>query len=42
MDPAVRVDEAHQVAEDVEKRVRERVGGIAEVLVHVGPGTSHE
>jgi len=33
VDPAMRVDEAHQVAEEVEKRVQERVGGIAEVLI---------
>lgn len=42
VDPEMRVEEAHQVAEMVEKRVRERVGGIAEVLVHVGAVTLHK
>lgn len=39
--PDMRVDEAHKVAEIVEQRVRDRVGGIAEVLVHVGAATLH-
>lgn len=41
VDPQMRVDEAHRVAEQVERRVREQVGGIAEVLVHVGAATLH-
>lgn len=41
VDPAMRVDEAHRVAEEVGRRVREQVGGIAEVLVHVGAATLH-
>jgi len=41
VDPAMRVDEAHRVAEEVERRVRAQVGGVAEVLVHVGAATLH-
>jgi cation diffusion facilitator family transporter len=41
VDPAMTVARSHEVAREVERRVRERVGGIAEVLVHVGAATAH-
>jgi cation diffusion facilitator family transporter len=37
IDPATRVDEAHEVTERVEHLVRSQVPGVIEVLVHVGP-----
>jgi cation diffusion facilitator family transporter len=36
VDPALTVREAHAIARAVEARLREEVGGIAEVLVHIG------
>ncbi len=39
VDPQMSVADSHAVAREVARRVRERVGGIAEVLVHVGPST---
>lgn len=41
VDPRMSVAESHGIAEEVQRRVRERVGGIAEVLVHVGPAPAH-
>jgi cation diffusion facilitator family transporter len=41
VDPRMTVAESHEIAEEVERRVRERIGGIAEVLVHVGAAALH-
>lgn len=41
VDPDICVKDAHRLAEEVERRVREQVGGIAEVLVHIGAATLH-
>jgi cation diffusion facilitator family transporter len=42
VDPTLSVFEAHRIAEEVEERVKEQIGGIAEVLVHVGAATMHQ
>jgi len=41
VDPEMTVAKSHEIAELVERRVRERIEGIAEVLVHVGAATLH-
>jgi len=41
VDPQITVARSHEIAEAVERRVRERIGGVAEVLVHVGAATLH-
>lgn len=41
VDPEMTVAESHRIAEEVERRVREGVEGVAEVLVHVGASTLH-
>lgn len=41
VDPAMTVAKSHEIAEEVEHLVRERIGGIVEVLVHVGAATAH-
>jgi len=41
VDPRMTVEESHHLTKEVERQVRTRVGGIAEVLVHVGPVTLH-
>jgi cation diffusion facilitator family transporter len=41
VDPKMTVGESHQLAKEVERRIRHRVGGITEVLVHVGPISLH-
>jgi len=42
VDPQMTVARSHEIAEEVERRVRERVTGVAEVLVHVGPATHQD
>jgi cation diffusion facilitator family transporter len=42
VDPAMRVDQAHEVAEKVTRVIRGRVPEVMEVLVHVGPSGLHE
>jgi cation diffusion facilitator family transporter len=37
VDPKMTVAESHNLVKEVERRIRNRVGGITEVLVHVGP-----
>lgn len=39
VDPGMTVEESHNLAKKVERRIRSQVGGITEVLVHVGPVT---
>ena len=41
VDPQLTVAQGHTIGDEVERRVRERIGGIAEVLVHVGAATLH-
>jgi cation diffusion facilitator family transporter len=41
VDPKMTVEESHHLVKEVEHRIRDRVGGITEVLVHVGPVTLH-
>jgi cation diffusion facilitator family transporter len=41
VDPRMTVAESHEIAEEVERRVRERIGGVAEVLVHIGAAALH-
>jgi cation diffusion facilitator family transporter len=41
VDPKMTVEESHNLVKEVERRIRDRVGGIAEVLVHVGPVALH-
>jgi cation diffusion facilitator family transporter len=41
VDPTLSVAAAHAIAEAVEEQVRTQVGGVAEVLVHVGAATLH-
>ena len=41
VDPEMTVAQSHNLAEEVERRIREQVGGVAEVLVHVGAATIH-
>jgi hypothetical protein len=41
VDPTLPVVEAHAIAEAVTAAVREQVGGVAEVLVHLGAATPH-
>jgi len=35
------VMESHRISEEVARRVKERIGGVAEVLVHIGAAGSH-
>jgi len=41
VDPQLTIGQGHEIGDEVERRVRERIGGIAEVLVHVGAATLH-
>lgn len=41
VDPEMTVEESHHLAEEIERQIRNKVGGITEVLVHVGPVTLH-
>jgi cation diffusion facilitator family transporter len=41
VDPKMTVEESHNLVKVVERRIRDRVGGITEVLVHVGPAALH-
>lgn len=41
VDPRMTVEESHHLVEEVERRIRSQIGGITEVLVHVGPITLH-
>jgi hypothetical protein len=41
VDAQLTVARGHQIGEEVERRVRERIPGVAEVLVHVGAATLH-
>jgi len=35
------VMESHKISEEVARRVKERIGGVAEVLVHIGAAGFH-
>jgi cation diffusion facilitator family transporter len=37
VDPRMTIEESHKLVKEVEHRIRNEVGGITEVLVHVGP-----
>jgi cation diffusion facilitator family transporter len=37
VDPRMTVEESHDLVKEVERRIRNQVPGITEVLVHVGP-----
>ena len=39
--PEMTVAEAHNISEEVERRVQERIEGVAEVLVHIGAASFH-
>ena len=39
VDPDLTVPQSHLLAEEVERRIRDQVGGVTEVLVHVGAAT---
>jgi cation diffusion facilitator family transporter len=41
VDPQMTVAKAHAIAERVQQRVRERTGGVAEILVHLGAAALH-
>jgi cation diffusion facilitator family transporter len=41
VDPLMTVEESHNLVREVERRIRDRVSGITEVLVHVGPVSLH-
>jgi cation diffusion facilitator family transporter len=41
VDPQMTVVTAHQITQDVERRVQERIEGVAEVLVHIGAASFH-
>jgi cation diffusion facilitator family transporter len=41
VDPDMTVAQSHRLAEEVERRIREQVGGVSEVLIHVGAATLH-
>ena len=41
VDPEMTVAKSHQLVDEVERRVRDQLGGVAEVLVHVGAATQH-
>ncbi len=41
VDPKMTVEESHHLAKEVKRRIRDHVGGITEVLVHVGPDALH-
>jgi cation diffusion facilitator family transporter len=41
VDPKMTVEESHHLVKEVERRIRDGVGGVTEVLVHVGPVTLH-
>jgi len=42
VDPKMTVEESHRLAREVEHRIQKQVGGITEVLVHVGPAAPHD
>lgn len=42
VDPQMTMAKGHEIAEEVERRVRARIGDVAEVLVHVGAATLHK
>jgi cation diffusion facilitator family transporter len=42
VDPKMTVEESHNLVKEVERRIRNQVGGITEVLVHVGPVALHD
>jgi divalent metal cation (Fe/Co/Zn/Cd) transporter len=35
------VAKAHEISEDVERRIKERIEGVVEVLVHIGAASFH-
>jgi cation diffusion facilitator family transporter len=41
VDPDMTVAQSHRLAEEVERRIRGQVGGVTEVLIHVGAATPH-
>lgn len=41
-DPDMTVAQSHRLAEEVERRIRDQVGGVTEVLIHVGAATLHK
>jgi cation diffusion facilitator family transporter len=41
VDPEMTVEESHNLVKEVEHRIRNQIGGISEVLVHVGPVAFH-
>jgi cation diffusion facilitator family transporter len=41
VDPQMTVTRAHEISGDVERRVQERIEGVAEVLVHIGAASFH-
>ena len=41
VDPDMTVAQSHRLAEEVERRIRDQVGGVTEVLIHVGAATLH-
>jgi cation diffusion facilitator family transporter len=41
VDPRMTVAKAHEISEDVERRIQERIEGIVEVLVHIGAASFH-
>jgi len=41
VDPAMSVAKSHELIDEVERQVRDQLGGVAEVLVHVGAATRH-
>jgi cation diffusion facilitator family transporter len=41
VDPDMTVAQSHQLAEEIERRIRDQVGGVTEVLIHIGAATRH-
>ena len=41
VDPNMTVPQSHRLAEEVDRRIRGQVGGVTEVLIHVGAATLH-
>lgn len=41
VDPQMTVAQSHELAEQVERQIRMQVGGVIEVLIHVGAATLH-
>ncbi|KUG19103.1 MAG: cation diffusion facilitator family transporter [Methanomicrobiaceae archaeon] len=37
VDPALSVDQGHEIATEVERRLKEEIGGIKEIIVHIEP-----